>query len=270
MSSCKKEIDTIGVELVGENPLNLVVIDTLTVDMHSELVDSLRTDELVSHLLGVYRDPIFGVNNASVYTQFRLSESTHGFDFGTNPQADSLVLYIKYKQKKTFGDSAYMQHLSVYELDEDLKRDTAYYAFQTSQVLPEKVGEASFVPTFDTVYYMGENDTLSKTRPISITMTQALADKMLNLGEAAYVDNEAFLQAFKGLWITTDDVDIPAQGGAMMYTDFNHVETFMRLYYHNDTKDSLHYDYIVNNNSARYSSFNHYDYQCAQCLASLL
>ncbi len=263
ISSCKKEINTIGVDIVGETPLNVITIDTITLDMHSELVDSLRTDELITHLLGVYKDPIFGISNASVYTQFRLSESTQGFDFGNNAQADSLVLYIKYKQKEVFGDSAYTQHLSVYELSEDLNRDTAYYAFQTSAVLPEKVGEASFVPTFDTVYYISDKDTLSKTRPISIHMTQAMADKILTLGAEAYTDNEAFLEAFKGLWITTDDTHLPAQGGAMMYTDFNHVETFMRLYYHNDTQDSLYYDYMVNNKTACYSSFNHYDYQDA-------
>ncbi len=263
ISSCKKEIDTIGVDIVGENPLNVVIIDTITLDMHSELVDSLRTDELITHLLGAYKDPVFGISNASVYTQFRLSESTQGFDFGSNAQADSLVLYIRYKQKEVFGDSAYTQHLSVYELSEDLNRDTAYYAFQSSETFPEKVGEVTFVPSFDTVYYIANGDTLSKNRPISIQMTQAMADKMLALGSEAYIDNEAFLAAFKGLWITTDDSHLPAQGGAMMYTDFNHVETFMRLYYHNDTQDSLHYDYLVNNKTARYSSFNHYDYQDA-------
>lgn len=260
VSSCKKEIDTIGVEIVGENPLQLITIDTITINTHSELVDSLRTDELTMHLLGAYHNSVFGTTNASVYTQFRLSESTQGFNFGSNPLADSLILYIKYKQKEVYGDSSYTQHLSVYELDEALDRDTAYYAFQSSAVLADKVGEVSFIPAFDTLTYVEEGDTLTKTRPITIPLTPAMAERMLSLGEAAYADNEAFLEAFKGLWITTDDADVPVQGGAMMFADFNHVETYMRLYYHNDENDSLYYDYIVNNNSARYSSFNHYNY----------
>lgn len=260
VSSCKKEINTIGVDIVGENPLNVLTIDTITVEVHSELIDSLRTDELTTHLVGAYRDPVFGLNNASVYTQFRLSESTQGFDFGSNAQPDSLVLYVKYKQYQVFGDTLYTQHLSAYELDEELFRDTSYYAFQTSNVMPDKVGQADFVPIFDTVKYVHEGDTLSKIRPITIRMTDDMALRMLQLGNEAYADNEGFLKAFKGLLITTDESQLPASGGSMLYADFNHVETFMRLYYHNDAQDSLYYDYIVNNNTARYSHFNHYNY----------
>lgn len=264
--SCKKDISNIGIDVVGENPLEVIYMDTITVEVYSELIDTLRTDELSSHVVGAIKDPIFGTLNASVYNQFRLEAGDEEHSFGVNPVLDSLILYIAYAETKTYGDTL-GQNWTVYELGEDFYKDSAYLSFENIRTKQEAIGQINFIPSFDTVdfyEYSDDNiDTLRIIQRVTIPLSEELGTRLLENNDI-YASNEAFLEAFKGIYITTLQEHLPSSGGSTVNLDFENDLTYIRMYYHNDsTLDndySLDFDYIVNLSTARFSNFNHYDY----------
>mgnify|MGYP002639602334 CR=1 FL=1 len=264
--SCKKDISNIGVDVVGENPLQVIYMDTITIHAHSELVDTLRTDELSSHVMGAYKDPVFGTMNASLYSEFHIAETD--YDFGSNPQIDSIVLYIAYAENEVYGDTNYVHNWDVYELGEDMFVDTSYYSFQNLRTKNEIIGQVEFRPNFDSIdYYEIEgSDTLveeRRMRPVTIYLDNDLGQRLIDYDSAVYADNESFKEMFKGIYITTPESQVPSSGGSLVNIDFENDQTYIRLYYHNDNYDSLTYNLVVNFSTARFSNFNHYDYQDA-------
>lgn len=269
--SCKKDISKIGVNVVGDNPLKVTYVDTSSMIVHSELIDSLRTDELSVHIMGAIKDPVFGTMNASLYSQFRLKSGYEDYDFGTNPQLDSIVLYITYSETEVYGDTNYMQKWSVYEVGEDMFLDTAYYSFQQLRTQADVLGYAEFIPNFDSVEYIDvvAGDTTTILQPIRIPLSAELGMRLLAYDSLVYKDNESFMEAFKGIYITTIESNLPNSGGNLVSANFASDNTYIRLYYHNDEfptdslENSLQFDYVVNYSTARFSNFNHYDYHDA-------
>ncbi len=266
--SCKKDISKIGVDVVGENSLDVIIMDTITIRAHSVLIDTLRTDELSSHVVGVMMDPVFGLVNGSVYAQFSLTEAFENNPFGNLPQLDSIMMYVKYAKEEVYGDTAYMQNFTVYELGENMLIDTAYYSFSHLRTKSEILGELSIVPRFDTIDYYEENsdgvmDTLQKTRPLTIRLSDDLGNRLLG-DTTLYSSNEKFREEFKGIYLTTLEQHLPSTGGGLVNLTFDdEKETYIEMFYHNDEEDSLSMTFGVNIATAHFSNYNHYDYQHA-------
>ena len=109
--SCDEDYNTIGGDLIGGQ------FDSLPkyqpgVKAYSKKLGPVQTNNLPVNLLGVYNDPIFGLQEANVLTQ--LSLSTGNPDFGTEPILDSVVLTLPYfsTQVDTEDDGS-----PIYELD---------------------------------------------------------------------------------------------------------------------------------------------------------
>ncbi|MFA5781348.1 MAG: DUF4270 family protein, partial [Bacteroidales bacterium] len=122
--SCE-EPDIVGLEVQPPNDkMDVVFCDTITLVAYSVKEDSIRTDETVYNLLGSNYDPIFGKNSASFYSQARLS--SNNANFGSNPVLDSIVLSLLYKG--IYGDTSAQQTVKVYELAENIYKDSVYYS----------------------------------------------------------------------------------------------------------------------------------------------
>lgn len=267
--SCKKDISKIGVDIVGENPLEVIYMDTVTVRVYSELIDSLRTDELSAHVVGVIKDPVFGTLNASVYSQFNINPGNESYNFGTSPAIDSVVLYIAYANVDLYGDTSYQHNWVVYELGDDLKSDSAYYSFQNTRIKHEPLAYTSFVPNYDSVEFIEENtidetyDTSVILNPVKIYLSNEFGNRIVTSDSSAFDDDETLSDIFKGIYITTLDQNLPSDGGSLVDLDFQSDDTFIRFYYHNADEDSMSYDLVVNYKTARFSNFNHYEYNDA-------
>lgn len=267
--SCKKDISKIGVDIVGENPLKVIYMDTVTVRVYSELIDSLRTDELSAHVVGAIKDPVFGTLNASVYSQFNIDPGNTDYDFGSSPAIDSVVLYIAYANVDLYGDTSYQQEWVVYELGNDLEADSAYYSFQNTRIKQEPLAYASFVPNYDSVEFIEENtvdetyDTSMILNPVKIYLSNDFGNRIINSDTSAFEDDASLSDIFKGIYITTLDQNLPSNGGSLVDLNLQSDDTFIRFYYHNTEEDSMSYDLIVNYNTARFSNFNHYEYRDA-------
>ncbi|MDD5506945.1 MAG: DUF4270 domain-containing protein [Bacteroidales bacterium] len=258
--SCKKDPQTLGYDLVENNPLEVVFCDTVTVVAYSEVEDSVRTDETTYSLLGSLYDPVFGKTSASVFTQISLSSTNP--DFGTNPQCDSLVFSLQYTGY--YGDTTTVQTIRLYEITESLFLDSTYYSSHMVAYDAVELASYTFAPhpndsvLIDTTYYEPH---------LRFTMPPALGNKILTAPSTALDSISSFKEYFKGLAILPDDVATGPGMGSLLYFNFYANISRINLYYHNDEKDSLSYRIALNATSnARFVHFDHYGYQQADDL----
>jgi len=255
MSSCKKEPDLIGLDLLppGER-LNLGFIDTLSINAYTLREDSLRTDELSVNLLGSISDPVFGTTTASIYTQYILTKNN--LTFGENAVADSMVLTLVYSG--VYGDSLELKTIRVFEMADTIKADSAYYSTRTIPTLPEMIGEATFVPNLKEADSVGG---FYYPPHLRIMLSQDFANKMITADTNDLANNENFRKAFKGLFITSANATTPGTG-SILYLNLLDAVSRVKLYYHNSL-DTTSITFAIGSTSARFNHYEHFDYNGA-------
>lgn len=270
-----EEYSNIGLEVLPGGDLieirNRLIKDDISAFTHKE--DSIRTDEASRSLLGSFNDSLFGTTTIDFATQFRLPAFP---DFGEdNPQPDSVKLYLYYRI--IYGDTITKQKLRVYELESSIDRDQNYTQdVDLKSLASDKLlGQIEFNPKIkldsaskDTFYQL-----------ISIPLDFSLAEKLFYADSTDLVNNDVFLEYFKGLYIESEK--ITNQGGAILTLETLSSGSFrgsgLVLFYHNDSlksevdvnKDSvLLMPYVVTQYSARINRIVH-DYTSAPFYTNL-
>lgn len=260
--NCQEDPNGTGMELLPGSDIKTVGqdIEKESISAYTEKDMLLRTDEPNYNLFGTFNDPLFGKTTSHFATQFRLG----GYpDFKDITQVDSLVLYLLYKE--LYGDTLTMQSLKVYELEESIFLDTTdatgtgdypYYQDVDLKALanPNPVGELNYYPTFR----MDSTETDTLIQELAIRLDDALAQKLANADSLDMINNDVFVDFFKGLYIESQDLD---NGGALLSLNTLAAGSNLRLYYSYMTdKDTVNRDsviYRVNKNAARINSFTH-------------
>jgi hypothetical protein len=259
-TACEEEHTDLGKNLLPSGDLVEVkdLVEKNSIFSYTYREDSLRTDEGTNNLLGTFDDPVFGRTSADFASQFRLQYYP---DFGTNPVADSVILYLYYQ--KIYGDTLVPQTIKVYELETPLDVDQDYYqevnlkAMASDQLL----GEREFTPVveLDSVY----GDTLAQS--LKISLDPSLGEKLVNADSLEMINNDVFLEFFKGLYVETEKES--NEGGALLSllaasTD-EYQGSALVVYYNNDENinadepDTLYNAYVITEFSARVNSFTH-------------
>lgn len=255
--SCKKDPYEIGIDLLPpSDTLNVLTTDTCTVMAFSVGQDSIRTDEATSLALGCMLDPVFGKTSASFYTQLRLS--SEGADFGKNPVLDSLVLCLYYNGY--YGDTTTQQNVKVYELNQDLNIDSGYFSNQTATTYSNLIANLNFVPhPTDSVSVNGKK--LRAHLRINLSrLNNYLGNKLLYAPASVLADNSSFLTFMKGLYLEASPVGYK---GALLNFSTGDGSSRMTAYFHdgNDpANDSLSYDFLLNDQCARFTHIDHHGY----------
>ncbi len=251
ITSCNEPGD-VGMELLPSSDLvtvgNVVIKDEIKA--FTFIDDSVSTDEAAYSLLGSMNDPVFGKTAIDLALQLRLSSFP---DFGTNPVVDSIKFYFYYNS--VYGDTATTQRLKFYELTSGIDPDARYYdQVELSQMASTTpLAEFNFKPkvALDSLY----KDTLYQL--VEVHLDHSLAHKLINADSLDMINNEAFLEYFKGIYIQSEQVDA---GGAIVSLDLLPSSSFegsgMVLYYRNDTVKKSK-SYFVSSFSARVNSFKH-------------
>lgn len=250
-AACEKPSE-VGLEIQPPgDKLDVVYCDTISLVTYTVLEDSIRTDETSSNLLGCYNDPVFGKNTAGFYTQIMLSSNAP--TFGSSPVVDSLILSLRYKGY--YGDTLTPQSVKVFEISDDIYKDSSYYSNREINITGELLGSKTFYPLpTDSVYVGG--DTLPAQLRIHLNSTW-LQDIWNTSGSPQLANNAGFLEYFKGLYVT----GMPINGtGCIMSFDLLSYLSNVILYYHNSDNDSLEYVFVIDENSARFNHFNHSKY----------
>ncbi|MBI3510297.1 MAG: DUF4270 domain-containing protein [Bacteroidetes bacterium] len=230
--------------------IDLQTEDTVTVETYTVREDSLRTDESPIVQIGSYNDPDFGRVSAGLFTQFSVPNSLTNLDFGSTAVLDSTILQLKYDYD-FYGDTTTAMHFSVYQMTEDIYKDSEYYSNHSKQFYPTIVGDTLFTPHPRT-YVPTSSDTLPPY--LSFHINSSFAQQIFGQsGGPNLASNAAFLDYFKGFYIAPDST-LP--GGSMLR--FNLLDSLTRFtfYYHTST-DTLRFSFVVNTGSAYYSYFNH-------------
>ncbi len=238
--SCKKENSDIGANLQNQDQLTLHFTDTTGIRSTIVEDDSVTTDERSKVLLGSYVDDIFGLAQASFATQFRLS--SYDVDFGINPVVDSVVLYLDYVG--FYGDTTTPQEIKVFQMTQDIFRDSSYYSNEDMSVLADLSSPLAQVTT---------SFSPNATGSLSIQLDNNFGTNLI-ADSGYYANNDTFLVQYKGLYITSTAV---TTNGAIIYFDPISENTKITLYYHNNSNDSLSFNFLINENCAYFNLFSH-------------
>lgn len=261
---CKKD-DTIGVEILPAGDLINVKSEVIKEDISAYTFneDLIRTDEATHSLLGSFTDSLFGNTTIDFATQFRLLEFP---DYGNNATPDSVLLFMYYRM--IYGDTVTPQRFKVYELEQSLDVDEQYKqdVDLKSMASGTLLGETEYIPkirldsaTADTFYQL-----------ISIPIDISIGEKLMNADSLQMINNDVFLEYFKGLYVETDKQN--EQGGAILSLEASSTSTFqgsaLVVYYSNDSTRTFSNDtsfvmpYIISQFSARVNHIDH-DYSTA-------
>jgi hypothetical protein len=258
LSSCDKDSEIgLGVQPEGDL-LKALITDTVSITTFSVKEDSIKTDDLPSGTaaLGSYNDPVFGMTQASIYSQFLLPTNlTDGF--GTGLSLDSIVLSVAYEGINPFygtvndGD---MQTVKVYQLTESLSKDASYYSNQTLEIYPFPLGSATFNPKPVDQVVVGTDTVKAQLR---IKLEKGFGEQILNAGASNLSSNTAFLNFFKGLHIRPETAGQAPGEGAILYFNLLDAESGLTLYYKVNGVTQNPYRLVVNSSAARYEHFTH-------------
>lgn len=230
--------NTIGLEVQPTSDNIIINCDDFTnFTSATESVDSLRTDEALSLILGEIDDSDFGNNRSSFYSQILLTDNNT--DLGTNPTVDSVVM--SYTYSGYYGDDlSDFTSIDVLVLQDNIYKDSVYYS--TSFPIPTP-GGMSYIESFSV-----SNDT---EKPLlKMKLNNDFGDLILDLENEGLKDNEVFLENFKGISV------VASAQNTMLYLNPDGSNSYLKIYYHNEDSDSLSLDFELGGDAARINLFN--------------
>lgn len=258
-SACKKDWNELGSQLIVEGDLELIAFKNNEIALKVVQEDSLVTLNTATSFIGSINDPYFGITQASIFTELRLPSSD--VDFGASAIADSMVLTLDINN--FYGDTLSELNIQVMEMLESIETNTTDTAGVDSSITiySSEVFEYDNTPIGATSFMIEP----SSSTEIKVFLNAELAQSFLDADTSNFVDNDAFQEFFKGLYISCDPV---ASNGILYELDLLNEASKLTMYYHTDDADSLTYDFQINSNSDRMTNWSH-DYSATDIAMSL-
>ncbi len=247
ISSCTENSTQIGVDLLPAGDFTKLKSDTVNFSTYNMYPDSVISSRLTLSFLGGLHDPYYGNTFSDFVAQLRLTQAWPG---GV-PTVDSVRLYFGVSGVK--GDLTYKPVIALYEVTEMLYPDSIYYSKRTPKTGMFIGSFALGAVTKDTI------QDFSAVLPTSFG--EYLLRDTLRLNQLG-TDTD-FRNFFKGIYVTVGAlVKSNSKGGYPSIPQllvFNPLsdQFFIRVFYHTQAKAGLNYDFVINNNSARYNRYFH-------------
>lgn len=251
LSACEKP-ELIGASLLKGNQINTIYTDTLTVQISTVQLDSVRSSLTGVSFVGNYQDPALGKITAEGYLQFGPAGGTFADStvLATNAKSDSLVLILPYFDgnrgvapfydgRGTIGDTLRSFGLRVHQLLNFIDTTTAKKTFliqDVAQYKPSPLATKTFFPRSRYPKSPTQADTLRIRLPDALA--KELFSKSLKPETASY---KAFADYFKGLALVPQ-----ASNAAILSFDF--ANTRLRLHYRKADTIKLVKDFVPYNN----------------------
>ncbi|MFO8053612.1 MAG: DUF4270 domain-containing protein [Bacteroidales bacterium] len=243
-----EEPEDIGKDLLPpQDNLGVNFTDTTTIHAFTQKEEPFKTGMRQRVLAGSYQDKVFGQTNASFYTQLRMP--TTNLDFGSNPAVDSVVLSLAYDG--FYGDTTQAMTFEVYELDDNLHSDTSYYSNDEAAVLTPPLGSKTINNISPTTPVIAGGDTMPAM--LRIPVTNSLAQRFFNAGSSVFVNNESFLDYFKGIHVKVQE---NKNDGSILYFDPFSVHSALTIYYRSDN-DTVSTHFHLGEHSAKFNRYEH-------------
>ncbi|MEO6491111.1 MAG: DUF4270 family protein, partial [Ferruginibacter sp.] len=209
-----------------------------------EQIDSTLLANTDNHVLGMINsDILFGKTTANLYLQLKPTSFPFGFGakdsiIGVNAGLDSVVLCLSYQG--SYGDTNILQQLQVYEINDNVFKDSAYptnYEPAVGNLL--KTTSVDIRTLSDVIRYTHIKD--SATNQIRIRLDPGLFTDRLyasdsSLGTAggnhAFVNDSIFRKEFQGFGIKA------ISGNALMYINLADTNTKLEVHYRRRSADN--------------------------------
>lgn len=258
IASCKKKDSFIGQNSINQNDLlssgGIEIFDLTTFTI---LEDSIISDNPAFGIIGSYNDPVFGVVNSEIYTQFRLSGLNPSFGITSDIIIDSFVLGLEYVG--FYGESG-NQTFEVFEINDadGLSIDSTYYSFSTKSTTG-----VNLVPPGSEIIDLNtsnvtviSHDTIDSQLRINLDtlLARSIIDESIS-NLTTFNSNENFNEFFKGLHIRTNNPSQFSGEGGLFYLNLNDALSKLTIYYRQDGIRKT-YDLLINSSAA---DFNHVD-----------
>jgi hypothetical protein len=255
VTACKEEDNRVGDSL---RRADAVLVDTISeIQAFSLAEDSIRTNKMSAEIFGWVEDPVFGTVRSDLFMQFRLSADA--VDFGAGAELDSVVLSVPYAG--FFGDTAYRLQVGVFELDEMMHKDSAYYSTRSLAVSNRQLAVNTLLELHPLTSVTVTGEKQSPQIRIMLDKQYFSQKLLLKSGMEELSDNLHFLPYFKGLMLQATAKE---GKGCLAYVDVLNALTAITLHYHNDAHDSLTFQLVSNDSSAYYARISHQDYAEAE------
>jgi hypothetical protein len=195
--SCKDDPDPLpfGKEIL-EPSSRLVLVDTLSLDVSTVVLDSIQTSGQNLSLAGVYNDSRLGKIVAKSYFQVGFPAR---YTIDDEEYFDSISLIITYSGY-SYGDTSQMQNLTVRRLSEKLKikDQNSFYNTTSFDYEQNSLGELSF--------YARPSTKEKIAIPLDKTFGQEVFDYINQSQDDEFKDDE-FNDFFKGLVLVPDEMN---------------------------------------------------------------
>ncbi|MGB0428663.1 MAG: DUF4270 family protein, partial [Flavobacteriales bacterium] len=248
LSSCKKEENNIGKNLIDINNSTSFFTDTLSTSTTFHLVDTVETLNKNFVVMGAINDETFGKKEAHLYSQLLLSQNNIEFEPGT--QFDSIVLLMPYAAY--YGDTTSSQSISIYEVAETI--DTIKkFSHENYTLLGDAIASKQFTPQV----YVSDEDGGQISNTLRVKLASEFGQKIMDKsGELELENDDNFSNYIKGLAIKFDN-NHAGQEGALFR--FDYLSTKVRLYYTLDG-ESKDLDFVFTASANRLNEYvNHYE-----------
>ncbi len=264
-TACDSDFNSIGGELVGDQ-LDAFPRFEAGVIAYNKRLHAVQTNDLPVYLLGVYKEPVYGVHTANVLTQLLLS--TPAPTFGNEPKVDSVVLTLPYfstriatdvsgnavyKLDSIFGNSPFKLSilrsgffLNDFDPETNFESRQKYFSDQQLVIENNLIGtplfvNESFKPSPASVSFRQLNsegviDTVSVSPRMRINLPVAFfQENIVNKeGSTELENNNNFRNFIRGLYFKAEAVN---QDGSMILLDFASTDAGITIYYSNEEQD---------------------------------
>jgi len=274
ITSCEKEIESIGVNLVDNNVFSKDIYSSV-VSTENINIDRVPTNGISQYLLGVYNDNEFGKLKASIITQLNIPTTGEAYanGYGTNTSIDYVLINIPYQSTKkenysdgkpkfsidsVFGNPETEFKLSVYELKtflnsldpNDPSKTAVYYSDKVFQKGDTEFYSGNFkVNPDDTVAYINrfladgitvyDKDTIKesdKKPSIKLPLNKNIIKQLFvdNASNSAFSSQDNFIHYFRGLYIEASEIG--ANNSHLVSLNMGNAK--MTIYYSKDVDES--------------------------------
>lgn len=231
MLSCDKEVEQAGIEIQpDENRLKVSYVELDGFVSSSSRADYINTNyQNSSNLLGSIDETIFGKTTAFFVSQFRLSSDN--VEFGNEPKLVSAKLVLDIIGYE--GDTAQSLNFKIFE--------STFPLIKNSDTLYRSNLDLS---TFEGVNCADVSIVTNISDNLKLSLSSEFGQKILDTKKDTLVNNEIFLEKFKGLYFKVDsNVSDP---GLIWKFDMNSESSYILLEYTSEDADG---DVILDENS---------------------
>ncbi len=261
--ACEEDPGDIGLNLIEEQP-GISSTDTLSIQAYTIPDDSIPTSHGAQNMMGVLNDPVFGKTKATIFTEIRLPMNE--FSLGENPVLDSVKLSMAYTGRY-YGQEQTFQHLTVYELSENLPDTDTIYGHRFFEHYPEPVGAFQLRPApTDSVQVFQDGEPIVVAPHFKIPLSMEFGQKIIDANETEAFENVPnFLEYLKGFYIDIDE-NIDGEGSIFNINMYSPL-TSLILYYHEEG-DTINIEqrFPINEFAKNFTRFEGFDFADAHPL----